>query len=1033
MDYRGDVAVQHPRRSEGRRAPLPPVGLEHELARGPVIDALEARFDTPLTVIVAGAGFGKTTALGQAIRANSAAPRGLDAWVSCQPGDEDDQRLADAMVAAIDPSAQTAGRAIDRVVAALASVAPTDVCLIVDDAHELPDGSAGAQLLAELARSLPPHAHLVIASRHPVPVPLARRRAAGEVVEIGSDLLAFTRSEIATLAGLLGRAETEAGDVGGWPALVRLALAVPASASREFLWEEVVAGLDPSSRAGLLAAAMLGAGSPAEVAAVAGAEVDCVELARAVPLIRLADNDRLQVHPLWAEAVDRLFPVAEVARVQRRVLELLAERGETLRLGSTALRWHDNELLAVACTRLVADNLGALPLATANHWLAEMPMAARRSAGAHLLRMAVRHADKSDGGGWDGELDELEARFIEQRDPTGQATCLALAATAAHGRNDLLRLLAIIERIRATPGWSNQPSLRFFDATFNAAATALTGDLGSALQAARAVDLDQVPPTVGELAVQLQAVLLLLAGRADEAVEVAQPLRRSSNRFVQAIPSLLRWASGDPFEYLAASPIDPPAPLATPHRLQASAHLAVVAASLGDRRLSAATTSEIESATIGCSDARDDALAATALAAGRLLDHDEPGARSLLAQHLVRHPSADARIDAHLRHNLALGYVLNDELRCRWEDAVVGPSHGRVRAVARALLQARAGALDERTQLESSAVIVSALPLPWSIELGVRAVQASSPDGRRLLEDLVSWLPTPARRELEHLAVHGAETCRGSAADLLAELADPDSPPLMIDVLGPLRLRRGTTAVDDGALRRSRVRTLLSLLVLRRRLRRDRICDLLWPDFEPPAAAQNLRVTLSHLRRLVETPGPPGQVPSPARIRSDGEWIELLGPPLVLTDLDEARRHLRDAELASERGDRALLAAGLSAAVGLWRDDSLPDLVTVDDLAGEVGQIEGQLLESCLRIGELELVAGRFDAALRYAERARAASPWNEPAHRLALACQLQRRNRTDLETAAGITRAMLDDLGVEPEATTLMLLRQADRQLGLG
>ena len=33
-----------------------------------------------------------STALAQAIRANDAAPRGIDVWVACEPGDEDAAR-----------------------------------------------------------------------------------------------------------------------------------------------------------------------------------------------------------------------------------------------------------------------------------------------------------------------------------------------------------------------------------------------------------------------------------------------------------------------------------------------------------------------------------------------------------------------------------------------------------------------------------------------------------------------------------------------------------------------------------------------------------------------------------------------------------------------------------------------------------------------------------------------------------------------------------------------------------------------------
>jgi len=68
--------------ADGRRAPVPPSPLQAEIVRGRVLEALSGRFDTPVTVVVAGAGFGKTTALAQAIRANEASPRGVDAWIA---------------------------------------------------------------------------------------------------------------------------------------------------------------------------------------------------------------------------------------------------------------------------------------------------------------------------------------------------------------------------------------------------------------------------------------------------------------------------------------------------------------------------------------------------------------------------------------------------------------------------------------------------------------------------------------------------------------------------------------------------------------------------------------------------------------------------------------------------------------------------------------------------------------------------------------------------------------------------------------
>ena len=282
-----------------------------------MLDSLAARFDVPVTVLVAGAGFGKTTALGQAIRANGASPRGIDAWIACEPGDEDDGRLAAAILSTLDATPRR-GSNVERILDALRGVAPVDVCLILDDLHELPAMSTGLELIRDLAARLPAHAHLVLSSREPVPIPLARRRAAGQVEELGADALAFSETEVSALAEMLGGDHGRCTELAGWPSLVRLVLSAPPGALRQFLWEEVVAGLPIADRSGLLALAVLGTGSAEELVAVAGEPFDIDRLVETVPLLYRDTEGRYGAHDLWADAIERIFPASEIAQARRR-------------------------------------------------------------------------------------------------------------------------------------------------------------------------------------------------------------------------------------------------------------------------------------------------------------------------------------------------------------------------------------------------------------------------------------------------------------------------------------------------------------------------------------------------------------------------------------------------------------------------------------------------------------------------------------------------------------------------------------------
>ena len=78
--------------------------------------------------------------------------------------------------------------------------------------------------------------------------------------------------------------------------------------------------------------------------------------------------------------------------------------------------------------------------------------------------------------------------------------------------------------------------------------------------------------------------------------------------------------------------------------------------------------------------------------------------------------------------------------------------------------------------------------------------------------------------------------------------------------------------VDHRDLSRRRVRELLCLLVARRRVRREVVADILWP--EVTNALHNLRVTLNYLQRILE-PDRPANEPS-YFVRTGGDTLALV-------------------------------------------------------------------------------------------------------------------------------------------------------------
>ncbi len=242
---------------------LPPVPPASLLRRDRLFARLDEALERRLTIVVADAGFGKSTLL-------SAWAAGVNcAWYSATPEDEslaafargivDALRLrvpavpleiAGAVVGAAGPGTDVDEQARARGVAALACEAlqtqlRRDLVLVVDDAHEL-SGSPGAmQLLEALCRQAPSHLHVVLASRFEPSFPIERLRGQGQVLELsGSDLAFDVRETAELLETLTGEDDAETAEelqraTGGWPAAVRLAVetlrGVPANGRREAL------------------------------------------------------------------------------------------------------------------------------------------------------------------------------------------------------------------------------------------------------------------------------------------------------------------------------------------------------------------------------------------------------------------------------------------------------------------------------------------------------------------------------------------------------------------------------------------------------------------------------------------------------------------------------------------------------------------------------------------------------------------------------------------------------------------------------
>jgi LuxR family transcriptional regulator, maltose regulon positive regulatory protein len=168
-------------------------------------EGLEAR--CKLTLISAPAGFGKTTLVSEWI---AGCGRSV-AWLSVDEGDSDPVRFVSYLIAALQTIQAGIGEGLlavlqspqppqaEAVLTTLLneiSVIPKQFILILDDYHSI-DSEPVNHALAFLIEHLPPHMHLVIATREDPDLPLARLRARGQLTELRAADLRFTPAEAA--------------------------------------------------------------------------------------------------------------------------------------------------------------------------------------------------------------------------------------------------------------------------------------------------------------------------------------------------------------------------------------------------------------------------------------------------------------------------------------------------------------------------------------------------------------------------------------------------------------------------------------------------------------------------------------------------------------------------------------------------------------------------------------------------------------------------------------------------------------------
>jgi ATP/maltotriose-dependent transcriptional regulator MalT/DNA-binding SARP family transcriptional activator len=250
------------------------------------------------------------------------------------------------------------------------------------------------------------------------------------------------------------------------------------------------------------------------------------------------------------------------------------------------------------------------------------------------------------------------------------------------------------------------------------------------------------------------------------------------------------------------------------------------------------------------------------------------------------------------------------------------------------------------------------------VELGL-ARRSERPEERAraaaLERRLQAWGCPPDGGAFPHRAVAAAEL----------------RPRTSIRVLGGFVVERGGRPVPRSAWGSRKARDLLKVLVVRagRRVTREQLADLLWPDEPYDEVTNRLSVALSVVRGVLAGDGPSRDAP----IRAADDAVELDDSAL---DIDLARfEELADEGLRSlRRGDLELARSALAAAEEAYGGDLLEDDVDAAWVADRREELRQRYVSVARALAGL-VVDDDPDHALRLLLRVLDRDGYDEPAH----------------------------------------------------
>jgi len=281
----------------------------------------------------------------------------------------------------------------------------------------------------------------------------------------------------------------------------------------------------------------------------------------------------------------------------------------------------------------------------------------------------------------------------------------------------------------------------------------------------------------------------------------------------------------------------------------------------------------------------------------------------------------------------------------------------------------------------------------------------------------------PLLMEARRRRIHPAYVSRLLEGLGVAEFESHPGYSLTVRMLGPLRIWRAQEEIAPREWQREKARQLFALLLAHRGefLQRDQILEYLWPRSDPSSAEVGFKVALNALNRALE-PQRPARSAGFFVLRKESAY-GLNPAAAVLTDVDEFEQGLARAEQEPEpRRAIRLLREGLS----LYRGDYLSDFLYEEWTLRERDRLRQAFVRGAARLAGLLADAGDCDEAVSWCQRALAVDNCWEEAYRVLMRCYGAQGNRAMvIRTFEQCESTLRSELDAPPMPETIDLYRR--------